>query len=566
MSTGGSSSNVFDLRSERGIVDLLAVIRKANIKSDEKRFLRDLVMAYTQTKGDKGVHDELVERIKHYQLTPALLNEDSVKVNDDKGVKSSVDSTTSATNEKSAPVIHSGFSGGRSVPVFSPQPIQSASTTPAEPNTPSNSAEPLTTNAKQSVAVKETADINPVKAVTGISSRPAAVTEETNTPPKETVPVPVVPTSSSSAPVTTDTTEVTDKPTQPARNTATPLDDNSQYLTRIQEIKSDINKQVGNPVNLVDINNQVGREYMSALLEAMKALSSGAGPLSAMQRLETAYQAALSVTKEASVPETSAVGVEGEGQVDPGQKISPNMPVTPSPTPIQVPTPAEAEVPDINTDTTTTKTVVESEAPVTPIPSAPITNTTQPSTPTPIVASPAPELKPVSTPESNAVPIQPTPVVTDENQPETVPIKSSRLDVSSVAEAAPLRKITDLPLATEVQTAPAGTDPLFTKEIDDGLDQLLSEWPLFSKSGLLGRGPSQREHPLFIQLANMPIPLILTGRFEGATPQVMQSISDYMNGWRYEQGLVYDSDEAFEHFLRRVIRHILNWQRKQKKA
>ncbi len=35
-----------------------------------------------------------------------------------------------------------------------------------------------------------------------------------------------------------------------------------------------------------------------------------------------------------------------------------------------------------------------------------------------------------------------------------------------------------------------------------------------------------------------------------------------MNGWRYEQGIIYDQGETFEHYLRRVIRHILDLQKK----
>jgi len=33
-----------------------------------------------------------------------------------------------------------------------------------------------------------------------------------------------------------------------------------------------------------------------------------------------------------------------------------------------------------------------------------------------------------------------------------------------------------------------------------------------------------------------------------------------MNGWRYEQGIIYEQNETFEQYLRRVIRHIIDWQ------
>jgi hypothetical protein len=38
-----------------------------------------------------------------------------------------------------------------------------------------------------------------------------------------------------------------------------------------------------------------------------------------------------------------------------------------------------------------------------------------------------------------------------------------------------------------------------------------------------------------------------------------------MNGWRYEQGIVYEQDETFEHYLRRVIGHVLDLQKKKKR-
>jgi hypothetical protein len=31
-----------------------------------------------------------------------------------------------------------------------------------------------------------------------------------------------------------------------------------------------------------------------------------------------------------------------------------------------------------------------------------------------------------------------------------------------------------------------------------------------------------------------------------------------MNGWRYEEGILQEQGELFEHYLRRVIRHIID--------
>jgi hypothetical protein len=123
----------------------------------------------------------------------------------------------------------------------------------------------------------------------------------------------------------------------------------------------------------------------------------------------------------------------------------------------------------------------------------------------------------------------------------------------------------DLPAAASVATGSAG-DAYKTREIDDGLEQLLSDWSLFKKSGLFGTGPRGREHPLFKKVADLPIPLLLAGRFEGSTQEIKQSITDYMNGWRYEQGIIYEQGETFEHYLRRVIKQILDLQKKRRPA
>ena len=132
---------------------------------------------------------------------------------------------------------------------------------------------------------------------------------------------------------------------------------------------------------------------------------------------------------------------------------------------------------------------------------------------------------------------------------------SSLADLSSTAA-----KTAPSPEQAKAEAVKSG-DPLYTPEIDQGLEQLLSEWSIFKKSGLFGTGPKGREHPLFKKMAGLQIPLLLAGRFEGATQEIKQSVTDYMNGWRYEQGLIYEQGETFEHYLRRVIKHILDLQK-----
>lgn len=136
--------------------------------------------------------------------------------------------------------------------------------------------------------------------------------------------------------------------------------------------------------------------------------------------------------------------------------------------------------------------------------------------------------------------------------------------IRSVAEAeTKLRTPNDLPDAASVETSSQAGDPLYTQAIEAGLEQLLLEWELFAKSGFFGTGPKGKAHPLFKKLAGLQIPLVLAGRFEGATQEIRQNITDTMNGWRYQQGIIYQQGETFEHYLRRVVRHILDLQNEQ---
>ena len=59
----------------------------------------------------------------------------------------------------------------------------------------------------------------------------------------------------------------------------------------------------------------------------------------------------------------------------------------------------------------------------------------------------------------------------------------------------------------------------------------------------------------------MPMAAVVSGRFEGVTPEIKRHLSDYMTGWRYEQGVMHEMGETFENYLRRVIRQVLERQR-----
>lgn len=327
-------------------------------------------------------------------------------------------------------------------------------------------------------------------------------------------------------------------------------------LDRIREIKIAVNKRVGNPVHLVDIDNGVGREYMAALLEAMKQLGGGvAGGIdSAMVRLEAAYQAVDTVVTNY---ERSKAAATTETVPAPETPVAPVMPqpapVAPIPTTFTVPTVVAPVAPQIPTPSVA-QVPVRSYTP----PAAQTTTQVVPNTPhrhVAVSASTSPNTPPTASPYDSVVGYDSV-VAQQPPKPAPAPIPPRP---SIAHEQAPF---TPNDLKATLQTASDAADPLLSPEVDAGLEQLLHDWSLFKKSGLFGTGPKGREHPLFKKLALLQIPLLLTGRFEGATQEIKQSITDYMNGWRFEQGIIYEQNETFEHYLRRVIRKILDLQKR----
>ncbi len=410
---------------------------------------------------------------------------------------------------------------------------------------------------------------------------------------------------------------------------------------RINEIKHKVNLSVGNPVNLIDKDQVRGREYMNALLDAMKKVSvapTSAESSVAMARLEQTYQAILPLLGEVTSDTlTTPTAVAPAASPLPAASApAPQAAPVPTPTPATPPAPTKAPEPQ----PTPAPQVASTPAPVitkpNPVPTVPIPTPTPqeenipvaikriPSEPTPSVTSnvsvvsevppaqvsehkglyhipeesvpqkssrltslagrlfskkTADEVKPippkltmpqteaklevsVPTPKEDQVPPKEGDVSKKEEllaKQETDTTKLSSLaDSSSLSEKISELKDTAAQKEAEAKKPLEGID---SPEVTSGLEQLLSEWSLFRSSGFLGTGPSGIDHPLYKQLGGLPMLSVISGRFEGATPQIKQSITDYMNGWRYEQGITHDMGESFEHYLRRVILHIMNKQR-----
>lgn len=547
MNSEGSLS-VFDFDTQAGITHLLASIRASQLSPEQKNDLRDTVFLYANGGRDQSVRIQLEQKITTYGLTPVG------ETSKPKAPAAPTPARPTIGSARPAPA----FSAPAASSVPSSNPTQPTTTTtpptaPApQPQPPTQTAPPQQAPAASVAPTPEPAPAQP--APTTPPQQPSAAPAPQSVPVQATPP-PVTQTQSAQSPVAQMTSvppppaspqpapasSTPTPPAQPPINTPTPptppaspnVASQEEYLNRIREIKALVNEKVGNPVNLVDIDNEVGREYMGALLDAMKKINSGASAISAMKRLEDAFSSVEKVVREKGTEPKSPE----PSQPAPKPPVEERTPIPPTLSPQPEPSP-------------------EPKKPAPP-PTPPAKSETVPRPPPapPRSVSKEEDKKPVTTTPAAAWGAE-----TDTNKKPAGSFSDTKL--SSLAESSiKPRTPEDLPSKSSLDVA--GGDPLMTAEVTEGLDQLLSEWSLFKKSGLFGTGPKGREHPLFKKIAGLQIPLLLAGRFEGATQEIKQSITDYMNGWRYEQGIIYNQGETFEHYLRRVIRHILDLQKKK---
>ncbi len=509
----------FDFNTQAGVMAVLAAVRQSALTPAQKNELRDLVFLYANGGGDASVRISLEQKLTTYQIKPVA------------AVSKSASETTPVVLPFGSSRPQPSFTAPvAAVPVMTtpgtPSSVSAVDATPVVPVPVSEVTVPVVPLSVATPVVEVKSIPLPVPAPAPVVTPAAPVVATPNAP--------VTPSVATSASVTPTSTPVQGTP-------AAFSDINTNYLDRIREIKTAVNSKVGNPVNLVDIDNAVGREYMNALLDAMKRLSGGAGQIDpAMERLEVAFEAvevAIAAHENAkNAPQIVAEPATPIVENVPEIKESVAAPVTPAAEPVitSVPVPELVTKPDFDEIPLVREDDMRWDAitPVTPPPQA-----------------------------EHAEPALVTPV----QNPVFSSIVNDRAAVTAasvapiVEEQAPLTP-QDLPVTIAANT----NDPLLAKEIDDGLEQLLSDWILFKKSGLFGTGPKGREHPLFKKLAPLQIPLLLAGRFEGSTQEIKQSITDYMNGWRYEQGIIYEQGETFEHYLRRVIKQILDLQKKRR--
>jgi len=480
-SSTSEGNDLFDLNSQAGILMVLQAIRLSELSVLERNELRDLIFLYSTGDNDPAMQSMIQERLRSYQITPSLIPK----------------------KKSNAPFNYNpGFSTGRPAPIF----------------TPSAVTEKLTT-----VELKPENKITPVAPIALVTLKThdeviKPKNDKANTAP---VPMPFKSEQNQVKPIIPQITHQTiadqldaqKKPVEKPATSAVSLD----RLNRIREIKSDINNKVGNPVNLIEIDNTIGRDYMTSLLEAMKQLNGGTEEeiTKSMQRLEVVYEEVKTLIEANSVKtKTSPEKILTNNDVVP---IKPTIPkAITSETVLAPATPKQtfpqpeikkiasteetsevdatlkdsfnpsvssfSQIPEIEqSDWSSPVKIPERQiqkSPVTvPVPKAPAPKEMMSDPAQPIVEIPKP-------------PAAPKKIASVENSPvaSNIPtIDANNEAVASVATVTPLKTPQDLPSADSLKLASQEGDPLYTKEVDNGLDQLLSEWVLFMKSGLFGQ-------------------------------------------------------------------------------
>lgn len=526
-SSSVATSTVFDMGSEQAVLALLRRIHLSQLPIDTKNELRDLVFS-TRFGNVKPVDEAMVATFAAhgFQITAsspiATVTIEDPNPSEENSVLKATPSILSSVT------VPSTFGRGRQTPHFAPVEV----------------------NTVPPAVVEESAVAAVIQPTPAIAVAPIVPTDLQQTTAAEVEPGAVVPAVPVPPPEEPVVSTVADEHITPAVATVREVAAPSTIVNpsdRIAAIKREVNALVGNPVNLIDVNNDVGREYMNALLDAMKKSLGGTTAQEverAMSRLERSFVA----VKEA-VRGTTAVPSSSEllsAAVDAASDSPQRIETTPEPVaPAVGEVVAPASTTAVEAAIDTIAEVQIDEAPAILVPSIPVT---------PAVAE-AETVQAVAIASSKRVPVVSAEAPTEPNSEVITSVAKERqlkelMEARQAAEAADAAK----------RAAIAANNPLMADDVTSGLHQLLSEWKLFKSSGIFGTGPSGNEHPLYKKINQLTMAAVLAGRFEGANADIKRSITDYMNGWRYEEGVTHEVSETFEHYLRRVIRTILDKQ------
>ena len=570
----------FDVRSWNGLAHILQTAREAGYADEQYCDLRDTVLAYAQSGGDQNLKTKLDAHIDALTgaSTPKITNSEPTTQEDKpKPQEKLIEERSEVALLPLRVPVRVGMS--RPKPGFATKP--SASPVIEEQRSPqmpqAELQEVVERKAPQSDA--SVPDDLPVDGY-DLAVEPDDVPTELPATDAETP---------EEAPVASDIVAAPVPEEVPSLEVA---------KDRIAEIKRSVNESIGNPAVLMSTHNEVGRTYMRALLDALKASSGGQpeGSLAEkMQKLEAAYKALLA--DEVTAPPASVAPTQKETEVP---EVAPEPAITEVPlvtkdTEDTLPTPSEEiiespqEPPSLAPEKREEAENDDADLMLHERAAAPKEERKIPIAAMPKIASipslgelpeqqqPTEERKPVLpkfepaklpepmpeppiapvTKEATA-PLQPQPVAVAPAAPMSEPPKAP-LPKTVFRNAPEVSKVT-IPQDKVVMPSKEDSE-LMTPQISQALEQLLKEWDIFKSSGVFGMGPGGAEHPLYEQIGSLPMSHVMTGRFERATPNVKQSIRDYVDAWRHEQGISYQPNETFETYLRRVIQRILKRQR-----
>ncbi len=325
----------FDLKSWQGLTEVLKFARESNVSPEEYGSFRNLVLQYAQ---EKGSDPALKKKIDDLILTFYRSREEA-----EKGKKLDEKQTTHKQPERT---------GRRVIPSFMP-------------------------------TFARVESLDEVRATKEAQAEMSVVAEHVVTPPPTAaevivpspvpVSVPPLPQQSEMPPLQVPAVSLVD---QALSGTLKSID---EHKARITDIKHRVNLLVGNPIALVDHGNTIGRDYMAALLNALKASSPGStiNVEDAMARLENTFKVIVEYHARMQGGDTSLP--------PPAPPVTPpSMPIveeSPMPTPVtQAPFPVIAEV---------TAVAIEPATPPVPVPSEPIEPQKR------VVISPVPQEKQV---------------------------------------------------------------------------------------------------------------------------------------------------------------------------
>lgn len=523
--TEKSTISGFDLRSWQGLTQVLQVARASGMSSGAYAQFRNLILQYAQHGGDLELKKQVEAAIA------AIPQKSETHIDTQETVESSERAQNKDIPAAKTPTrpSRSSLGGRRPVPSFMPVHV-------GESHTHADEVLPVTAPL-------------PHEAVSAPAPIPTVVVEES-----VIGAVPVAPQSVTSQAVVPEAVPPTPQETpsktepKPAAEVLSQVKPMEEYRARIAEIKREVNARVGNPVALIDAQNQTGRTYMTALLAAMKATSPGSAVRieDAMASLEAAYAAVLS-HQGAEVHDV--IQTPSTGEIASGPQI--------------VDTPV---VVSLESHSDSVKAPLVSAIPT----HVPFESADAAPQELPKAARVLPKIPSLLDLESedtvpNTHSEYDTPIPQSRSQAEEKKKSVVTTSTRSITPAAPSYDTAhqDMHVAEVPPYVAVMQTELASPEITESLNQLLHEWSIFKSSGVFGMGPGGIDHPLYTVLARLTMGEVISGRFEHAEPEIIYTIKEYVDAWRHEQGVAYNPTETFEHYLRRVVQHILKRQKEE---